>query len=144
MSTYDRAVRILTETIPNVWQLEAQAQAEKLIDALMAQRLTIVVRKASDEMFRRFHSHCAFVGEATGEGYEAMYQGAVQYAMGLEAWPWKLVVTTATVGDEEIAVDVRIPESTTKATNKQLLCAYEYITGVADEHALVLPERKTT
>ena len=44
------------------------------------------------------------------------------------------------IAGENITVDVQVPESTTRASNKQLLCAYEYIVETAREHGIVLPE----
>jgi len=46
------------------------------------------------------------------------------------------------IGGEDISVDVQIPESTTKASNKQLLSAYSYVEDTAKEHGISLPENE--
>ena len=140
MSTYEKAVGIFIETLPGCRGLPLDKAARKLLDALYAKRIAPMTFRASDEMFRRFHAHCRYLGTETGRGYEDVYQHAIAYAREFGEWTCKTVAQTVTIAGEEITVDVEIPQSTTKASNKQLVRAYEYITDTAAEHKIVLPE----
>jgi hypothetical protein len=140
MSTYERAAVVIADTLPVCRGLPLPEAATRILDALMAKRYVVIAMRASPDLFTRFHAHARFVGERTGDGYQGVYNDAIQYAVERDLWPCKLVVKTIDVAGEEISVDFQIPESTTKATNAQLLCAYEYVTSVAAEQRLSLPE----
>lgn len=140
MSTYEKAAQIFVETLPACRGLPLDKAARKLLDALYASRIAPMTFRASDEMFRRFHAHCRYLGTATGEGYDGIYNAAIAYAREFDEWTCKTVAQTVVIAGEEITVDVEVPNSTTKASNKQLVRAYEYITQTAAEHKIALPE----
>jgi hypothetical protein len=96
--------------------------------------------RASRDMFVRFHAHCKHLGKETGYGYKYWYQKAIEYAESIDMWPCKIIARPVSIGGDVITVDVSVPESTTKATNGQLLAAYTIITEGAAEHGIVLPE----
>ena len=139
MSTYERAAAIIAECGVAPIPLD---KAKAILDALMQKRYIVVAMKASHDMFTRFHSHARFLGTETGQGYEQIYNDAIAFAVEQDLWPTKLVVTTVNIGGEDISVDVQIPESTTKASNKQLLSAYSYVEDTAKEHGISLPENE--
>jgi hypothetical protein len=55
-------------------------------------------------------------------------------------WPCKIVQRSIEIGGDVIVIDVSVPESTTRATNGQLLAAYQVIVDGAKEHGITLPE----
>jgi len=134
MTTTERAREIMLETI-------IAPEADRIIGALMDKRITFQTFRASHDMFTRFHAHARYLGKETGEGYSQIYNDAIAYAVGYDTWPVKVVPQEVDIASETITIDVQIPQSTTKATNQQLLCAYEYITNVAAEYKISLPER---
>lgn len=113
-----------------------------VLRALLAKRLTVTALRASTDMFVRFHAHCRFLGTQTGDGYEGIYNEAIAYAESQGAWPVKMLARTVRIDGQDITVDVSVPESTTRATNEELLTAYAYIQMAADEHGVVLPENE--
>ena len=133
MTTPERARAIIVEHV-------TEQVADRIIAALARKRIGFVAIKASEELFVRWHAHARYLGEQTGDGYKGIYHDAIEYAQEFDEWPCKLVVREVEVGGEMISVDILVPESTTKATNRQLLKAYEYITEVAKERGIVLPE----
>lgn len=141
MSAYEKARNIIAETLAYCNDMSPEATATACLDACLERRLVMTVLHASHEMFTRFHAHCRFVGKRTGRGYQDVYTKAIEYAMGFEEWPIQLVTKEVDVDGRKLTVDVVIPESTTKATNTQLLKAYEYVLAVATEERIVLPER---
>lgn len=140
MSTYTRARDIIIETLPDCEGKPADRVAKLILDALMEHRIRVQAMRASRDMFVRFHAHVAHLGKASGWGYREVYAGAVAYAEERDEWPCKLIPRTVNVSGTDVTVDVRVPESTTRATNRQLLCAYEYVTMTAQELGVALPE----
>jgi len=134
MTTTERAREIMLETI-------IAPEADRIIGALMDKRITFQTFRASNDMFVRWHSHCRYLGKETGEGYEQIYNDAIAYAVERDDWPVKVVSREIEIAGETHTVDIQVPQSSTKATNQQLLCAYEYITNVAAEYKISLPER---
>ena len=133
MTTPERARAIIAEHT-------TEQVADRIIAALARKRIGFVAIKASEELFKRFHAHCRHVGEQTGYGYRDIYNAAIAHAMEEDKWPCKMIPQSIDFAGERVTVDVQVPESTTRATNAQLLCAYEYITETAGEHGIVLPE----
>uniref|UniRef100_A0A6M3LR10 Uncharacterized protein n=1 Tax=viral metagenome TaxID=1070528 RepID=A0A6M3LR10_9ZZZZ len=140
MSIYERAHAIIVETLPSCKGRPFDEVATLILKALYRKRIAPVAMKASVEMFTRFHAHCRYLGQATGDGYEGVYNDAIEYAMITDDWPCKIVVREIEVAGETMAVDIQVPQSTTRATNAQLRKAYEYIEGVAKDRGVVLPE----
>ena len=134
MTTTERAWVIMIETIPG-------PEADTIIGGLMEKRITFQTFRASHDMFTRFHAHARYIGKETGEGYQQVYNDAIAYAVERDTWPVKVVPQEVVIASETITIDVQIPQSTTKATNQHLLCAYEYIVAVAAEYKISLPER---
>lgn len=114
--------------------------ADKIIATLATKRIGFIAILASKELFTRWHAHARFVGEETGYGYDFVYEHAIAYAMERGMWKFKILPQTVVIAGEEITVDIKVPGSTTKASNKELLCAYEDIVDMAGEHKIVLPE----
>ena len=140
MSVYDKAARIIADTIAGFRDEDELEIADRILTALGDARITPTVMRASRDMFTRFHAHCRFLGNETGDGYEYWYNEAINYAVQQDKWPVKLIPQTVTIAGEQIVIDVQVPESTTKATNTQLLCAYEIVTDAAEAHKIRLPE----
>jgi len=102
-------------------------------------------------MFKRFHAHCSHLGNMTGRGYAYHYNEAIRHAMSTGDWPHKIIPQRVKIYDQDengndletykvVEVDIPIPESTTKATNGQLLAAYSVIEDEAKRHGIQLPE----
>lgn len=140
MSSYAKAVAILTEALPGAKGRPYPVAARYLMDALTEKRLHVVAMRGSPDMLRRFHAHARFLGRETGYGYRDIYNDALDYAMEHDEWPVREIVRHIEVSGEIIAIDVQIPESTTRANNKQLMRAYEYVQDCAQEHGITLPE----
>ena len=118
---------------------------------MRAKRIVPHTLKASDAMFKRFHAHCAHLGNVTGRGYAYYYNEAIEHAMKTGDWPHKIFPRRIKVYDMDehgneletyniVEVDIPIPESSTRATNGQLLAAYQVIQDEAREHGIELPE----
>jgi len=114
--------------------------ADKIIAVLATKRIGFIAIRASEELFTRWHAHCRTLGDETGYGYREIYNAAIAHAIEQDLWPVRVIPQVVDVAGEAITVDVQVPESTTRASNKQLLCAYEYIVETAKEHGIVLPE----
>jgi len=142
VTTYERARQIIAECLPVKGNESHEVAAERILRALLAKRIMPTTMRASADMFTRWHSHCRFLGTATGYGYKHWYNAAIAYAVEQDDWPCKLIAKTITIDGHDITVDVQVPESTTKANNRQLLTAYTVITEGAAEHGVVLPEHE--
>jgi hypothetical protein len=140
MSTYEKAAAIFVDTLPECRGLPWDKAARKLLDALYVARIAPMTFRASDELFRRYHAHCRYLGTETGRGYEDIYNASILYAREFGEWKCKTSTQTVVIADEEYTVDIDIPLSSTKVSNKQLLRAYEYIVDTAAEHKITLPE----
>lgn len=143
MTTYERAAHIIAETLPGCDLRPGQsclAAADRILRALLAKRIMPTTMRASADMFTRFHAHCRYLGTESGYGYNYWYRLAVEHAESVEEWPVKVFPRIVDVGGETITIDVSMPQSTTRATNGQLLCAYQIIEEGAKEHGIVLPE----
>lgn len=116
--------------------------ADTLLNRLLENRIMPGSMQASADLFTRFHAHTRYLGKQTGYGYEHWYNAAIDYAVEQDEWPVKLVEQTVTVSGVDISVDVRVPESSKRATNKNLLTAYEVIQDGAREHGVFLPEHE--
>jgi hypothetical protein len=139
VTTFERARMIIAQTLPKL-SGPPEAQALAILNALLAKRIMPTTMRASTDMFVRFHAHCRFLGKETGYGYRAWYNDAIAYAESMDAWPCKLITRDVDIGGEKIAVDVSVPESSTRATNAQLLTAYQVIVDGAKHHGITLPE----
>lgn len=133
MSVYDRAITVITG-------ITDADTADRILRALQKKRITVVAMKASESMFRRFHAHTRYLGRETGYGYEYWYNEAVHYAVAHSEWPVKVIPVELVVAGEVITQDIEVPESTTRATNAHLMCAYQAIEEGAREHGIALPE----
>ena len=118
-----------------------EQKVDELIVALATKRITFVELAASEELFTRWHAHCRFLGKESGRGYDEIYNHAIAYAMEMEE-KFKVLPQTVIIAGEEITVDIKVPGPTTKASNKELLVAYEYIVDTAKEIGVRLPERR--
>ena len=140
MNTYERSASIIADSLPQRGSETPLDAADRILRALLAKRITTTTMRASASMFTRWHAHCRFLGTQTGYGYEHWYNEAVNWAVEQDSWPVKLIAKTISIDGHEITVDIQVPQSTTRASNRQLLCAYEVISGGAEEHGVVLPE----
>lgn len=140
MSTTSRARQVIIDTLPSCKGHPFDEVADLILHALLAKRLTVVTLRASTDLFVRFHAHARYLGSQTGDGYEGIYNEAIAYAESQGDWPIKVLTRTVKIDGQDITVDVAVPESTTRANNRQLLTAYEYVTMAAEEHGIVLPE----
>lgn len=140
MTTYQKAVLIIADSLnkhKNAHPIDAAGYA---VAALLEKRIMPTTMVASPDMFKRFHAHCRFLGKETGYGYKYWYNLAVEHAERLEDWPCKVLARTVDIDGTMVTVDVSVPESTTKANNRQLLTAYQIIEEGAKEHGVALPE----
>lgn len=142
MTTYERAAQIIAETLPSCRGLPLDRAAAHILRALLDKRIMPQPMRASPELFKRFHAHCSHLGKTDGNGYRYWYNQAIAYAESVDEWPVKIIPRTVTIAGEDITVDVAVPESTTRATNAQLLAAYQVITDAAAEQGIVLPEHE--
>ena len=139
MTTVEKAAMIIAgELSPAV--AESEAMARRVIVALREKKIGLTAMAASADLFTRFHAHCRHLGIHSGDGYEHWYNEAIEHAMKLEDWPCKVITKTVDVDGQSITVDVRVPESTKRANNRQLLLAYEVIEWEAKQRGIVLPE----
>jgi hypothetical protein len=139
VTTFEKARQIIAEALPKV-SGTPEARAQAILDALLAGRIMPTTMRASTNMFVRFHAHCKHLGKETGYGYRHWYNDAIAYAESIDMWPCKIVQRSIEIGGDVIAIDVSVPESTTRATNGQLLAAYQVIVDGAKEHGITLPE----
>lgn len=141
MTTYEKSAQIIAETIENNRAREPREIAALALDAMRKKRIVPHTLRASDEMFTRFHAHCKHLGNETGRGYEYYYNLAIRGAMATDDWPIKIIPRRIRLDTGQIVdVDVPMPESTTKATNGQLLAAYAVIQDEAKRAGVALPE----
>jgi len=140
MTTYDRAAQIIAETLPKCRGEAVLHAADRILRALQAKRIVPHTLRGSPEMLKRLHAHARFLGTQTGEGYEYFYNLAVAHAVEMDMWPVKLIAKEIMIDGHAITVDIQVPQSTTRATNKQLTSAYEIIVESAKEHGVQLPE----
>lgn len=140
MTTVERAKDIIIATLPDCKGKPFADVADILLDALLQKRIGLATMVASADMFVRWHAHCAHLGKESGDGYQYWYTQAVEYAMQMEDWPVKVQPTTVVIDGVEHTIDVRVPQSTKKANNRQLLLAYQVIQDAADELGIELPE----
>lgn len=146
MTTHDKAKQVIQGMLLD-WAVAGCDRAEfvvaeDIIQALLKNRIALSTMVASPDLFKRFHSHCRFVGNHNPDGftYEDYYQMAIDHAIVMEDWPMKVITRTVEIDGQEITVDVPVPESTKKANNRQLMLAYEVIRDEARRLNLTLPE----
>ena len=144
MTTYAKAAAIIAETLPKCRGEKMADAADRILRALLAKRIMPTTMRASADMFKRFHAHVRFLGKETGYGYRYFYNLAVSHAESVDEWPVKIITRTVEIDGVDITVDVSVPESTTRATNGQLLMAYSIIEEGAREHGITLPENEET
>ena len=140
MTTYQKAVGIIAESLEKHHGRCPVDQAGFAVRALLENRIMPTTMRASASFFTRFHAHCRFLGTVAGDGYEYWYNKAVEHAVGQDMWPVKLVAKTISIDGHAITVDIQVPQSTTRASNAQLLVAYSVIVDGAKEKDIVLPE----
>jgi len=140
VTTYEKAIAIIVETLPECKGLAYPKVADRILRALAAKRIVPTTIAGSPAMRKRWHAHCRWLAREIGETYDDLYNKAIAYAVERSTWPIKIVPTPVEINGVKITVDIQVPQSTTKATNKQLIMAYEYIEFVAKEHGKVLPE----
>jgi hypothetical protein len=141
MTTYERAVGILTDTIAAHRQDEPVQLARRCLEAMRAKRITPQTFRASEEMFVRFHAHCRHLGAMTGKGYRHYYNESVRHSMATDDWPVKIVTRRIKLDTGQVVeVDVPVPESSTKATTRALMAAYTVIEDEARRAGVRLPE----
>jgi len=141
MTTYQKAAQIIASVVDQHRTEPADQLAVRCLDALRDKRIVPHVLRASEQMFKRFHAHCKYLGEVTGRGYEHYYNEAINHAMAIGEWPHKIIPKRIKLDTGDIVeVDVPLPESTTRATNTHLLAAYQVIEEEARRNAVQLPE----
>lgn len=141
MTTFEKALGILTETIKAHRHDEPVQLARRCLEAMRAKRITPQTFRASEELFVRFHAHCRFLGESTGKGYRHYYTSAIEHAVKVDAWPVKVIPRMVRLDTGQVVdVDVPVPESSTKASTAQLMEAYSVITDEAMRAGVRLPE----
>ena len=140
MTTFEKAKQVIAKTLPDCRGLSLPDAAGLILNDLLKNRIMPTTMRASSDMFTRWHAHCRFLGTETGYGYSYWYNLAVSHAIEQDAWPVKVIPQKVVIDGADVMVDVQVPQSTTKATNKQLLVAYEVIQDGAKEHGITLPE----
>ena len=141
MTTYEKSVQIVTAEIVKARGVAAEVVARRCLDAMRKNRIVPHTLRGSEEMFTRFHAHCRHLGNVTGRGYEYYYNMAIDHAVKTEDWPVKVIPRRIRLDTGDIVeVDVPIPGSSTKATNRQLMAAYTVITDEATRAGITLPE----
>ena len=141
ITTYQKSAEIIEEVLRENHDDPADWLARRILDSLREKRIVPHQLKASEEMFRRLHAHTRYLGSVDGRGYRYWYNEAINHAVKVHCWPVKIITRTVTLDSgEAIEVDIPVPGSTTKATNKQLLEAYSVISDEAKRQAIELPE----
>ncbi len=136
MTTYEKSVGIISDIV------HSRNMAIHILDILLDNRITTTTMRASADLFTRFHAHCRYLGQHGGEGYRYWYNAAVEYAVERDSWPTQVIAKTISIDSHDITVDIQVPQSTTRASNAQLLVAYSVITDAAKEKGFVLPENR--
>ena len=143
MTTYEEIRKIIADVLTErevcSWTA-AEDLADDILIALREKRIAPITMRASPEFFVRFHAHVRHLGTETGYGYSFWYQQAVDHAVSVDEWPVKIQPAKVVIDGTEHTIDVVVPQSTTKATNKQLMAAYQSIEDGAKEHGVTLPE----
>lgn len=141
MTTYEKSVTIIAEQIEKHRNDPPEQLARRCLEAMRQKRILPHTMRASEAMFKRFHAHCKYLGDVTGKGYHHYYNLAINHAMRTGDWPHKIIPRRIRLDTGDIVeVDVPIPDSTTKATNGQLLAAYQVIEDEAKSEQIQLPE----
>jgi hypothetical protein len=139
MTTFEKSAQIIRDTIEANRGESGDRLALRILKALRDKRIVPRTMRASGAMFTRFHAHCRYLGNLTGS-YKYWYNRAIRHAMRVDQWPVTIITHDVTVNGTTVTVDVPVPESTTKATNAQLLEAYTVIQDGAKDAGIVLPE----
>ncbi len=134
MTTHEKSAGIISDIV------HSRNMAIHILDTLLDNRITTTTMRASAALFTRFHAHAYFLGQHGGEGYRYWYNAAIAYAVEQDSWPVQLIAKTISIDGHDITVDIQVPQSTTRASNAQLLVAYLVITDGAKEKDIVLPE----
>lgn len=141
MTTYEKTVAIIRDQIEKHRTEPAEQIARRCLEAMRHKRIVPHTMRASEQMFKRFHAHTKHLGDMTGRGYSYYYNLAVNHAMKMDEWPHKIIPRRVKLDTGDLVdVDIPVPESTTKATNGQLLCAYQVIEEEARRAGITLPE----
>jgi len=140
MTLFEKSVEVLEATITANRDESADWLARRCLDELRKVRIVPHRLRASEEFFTRFHAHARYLGGVAGPSYEYWYNKAIQYAMKVQNWPMKIVPTQVKLDSGEvITVDVPVPDSSTKATNANLMEAYRVIEDEAKIRGIDLP-----
>jgi hypothetical protein len=154
MTTYEKAagaieIELIKHKIPAD---DASWLARSILSRMQSHRIGVIEFRASEEMFTRFHAHLRFFGQQQGNGYRYWYNRIIAECVEEGEWPVKMAtryvdlaskdvrVTPPKELDSYVTVDVPVPESTKRATNGQLLGAYERLLFYAAEAEITLPE----
>ena len=141
MTTYSKSAEIIEGVLKENRDDPAEWLARRILDTLREKRIVPHQLRASEEMFTRLHAHCRYLGDVTGQGYRYWYNKAIAYAVAVNNWPFQIITRTVKLDSgEEVTVDVPVPDSTTKATNKNLMEAYQVIEDEAKIRGIELPE----
>jgi len=137
----ERVLRLIAEICEKRGISNGMGAAMQIVAALEKKRYMIRPMKGSPEMLRRLHAHCRYLGDTTGNGYEHYRDMAYRHAVDMHEWPTVIVPVAVPLDNgETVTVDVPMPDSSTKATNAQLMVAYQVIEDEARRAKSTLPE----
>lgn len=147
----ERAGEILARSLTQTLRTEGAAldrviisrAAAEAVRHLLGEGIDLREPKRSDELSTRFHAHCGYVarhskGDVTKD---EVYSEALNTAVEHGLYPYTLVTQRVNINSAIFDVDVKVPVSTTKASNRELLEAYEIVQDIAARYGVRLPEK---
>lgn len=141
MGVSSKVLQIIAQACERRGVINSTSVANDIAVALEEKRYMIRAMKGSPEMLRRLHAHCRYLGDATGRGYEYYRDMAYRHAVDMHRWPTVVIPVDVTLDNGSVVtVDVTMPDSSTKATNAQLMEAYSVIADEARRAGEQLPE----
>ena len=141
MTVFQKAVEIIEKTLTDNSEEPADWLARSIIEDLRLKKIGLKRLRASDELRTRFHAHTRYLGDVTGEGYDALKKRAIDHAMEVHSWPVHVVTRRLTLDSgETFDHEFTFAGPTRDATTPQLMEAYSVIVDEADRRGIELPE----
>jgi hypothetical protein len=116
--------------------------AGEIVRHLIGSGIRLKEQKRSNELSTRFHAHCSWIARHGSSHYsqDEIYSMILSEAVQRGVYPASIIVQRVTINSAVHEVEVRVPHSTTRASNRELLAAYEILEAFAAEEGVRLPE----
>jgi len=117
--------------------------AGEVIRHLIGTGIDLREHPRSKELSTRFHAHCNWVSRhgRSGHSQDEVYSMILNEAVERGVYPATIITQRVTINSAVHEVEVRIPVSTTRASNRELLEAYSILEAFAAEEGVRLPEK---